>query len=222
MVQEPIFILRGVAGSHAHRLSTPQSDIDLHGTYSYPTDAFWSLSRPQESLVGHDPQDYSYHELEKFLRLASKSNPTVLEILGLEEYHDREPTWGNYLIEIQSAFFSERHVHNAFLGYAESQFRKLAQRGDNFSSDVKNRTNKHARHLFRLIETGHRLYTTGVLQVRVDDPDSYQRYNVMTVDEISDEFTKQWGQFLDAKTVLPDEPDLATINGYLYDYRKAH
>jgi predicted nucleotidyltransferase len=215
------FILQGIAGSHSHGLNTAESDVDMHGVFSHPTEAFWSLSSPKESLVGTNP-DYSYHELQKFLRLASKSNPTVLEVLGLGEYIKKEPGWGDRLIAMQSSFFSAKYVHDAFLGYAESQFRKLAQRGDSFDSSVKNRTNKHARHLFRLIETGHRLYTTGVLQVRVDDPESYQKYNTMSVDKITDEFSRQWGDFVSAKTVLPDEPNYARINEYLHDYRQAH
>jgi uncharacterized protein len=218
----PTYILRGIAGSHAHGLATPLSDEDFHGVYSWPTANFWNLTAPAETLTGHEPYDYSYHELEKFLRLCSKCNPTVLEILGLGEYLEKEPYWGDRLILIRDAFFSERYVKNSFIGYAESQFRKLVQRGDSFDSSVRKRTNKHARHLFRLMETGKRLYETGILQVRVDDPDSYLKYNSMTVDQISDEFMDTWDEFNLAKSVLPEQPDFDRINEYLFDYRASH
>jgi predicted nucleotidyltransferase len=223
--EEPIHILVGIAGSHAHGLATPASDKDYHGVFSWPTPEFWSLRKPKETLDGHDP-DYSYQELAKFLALAAGGNPTILETLWLPEYEEKEPYWGDELISIREHVLSADRVYHAFIGYAESQFRKLVQRGDTFSAKTSGRVNKHARHLFRLLETGHRLYQTGVMQVRVDDPESYQRYNEMTVDQIKEEFTRQWADFTEivdrGLTPLPEKPDWPSLNFFLRSYRRAH
>lgn len=219
-----ITVLHGIGGSHAQGLANEQSDADHAGVISYPTADFWSVNRkPAASVVGHDPYDYTFHELEKFISLAAKSNPTVLEVLYFDAYIEVEPVWGDRLVNIRHAFPSANYVHNAYLGYAESQFRKLMSRGDGkFSSDTGNRVAKHARHTMRLLEQGHRLYTTGELRVRVDDPDYYRWISDLGPDRLAEEFTRRWGDFTGAATVLPQEPDWDLINAFLADYRRAH
>jgi predicted nucleotidyltransferase len=219
-----ITILHGIGGSHAQGLANNQSDEDHAGVISYPTADFWRVNgHPAASVVGHDPYDFAFHELGKFMALAAKSNPTVLEVLHLTEYLETEPHWGDRLIEIRSAFPSASYVHNAYLGYAESQFRKLMNRGDGkFSSNTGNRVGKHARHTMRLLEQGHRLYTTGELRVQVDEPDYYRWVSDLTPDRLAAEFTRRWGDFTDAETALPAQPDWDRINDYLSDYRRAH
>jgi hypothetical protein len=223
-VEAPITILHGIGGSHAQGLANEHSDEDHAGVVSFPTAAFWSVNRqPAASVVGHEPYDYAFHELAKFMALAAKSNPTVLEVLHLSDYLEREPIWGDRLIEIRDAFPSKDYVHNAYLGYAESQFRKLMSRGDGkFSSDTGNRVGKHARHTMRLIEQGQRLYTTGELRVQVDDPDYYRWVSDLSPDRLATEFTRRWADFTSAESALPAQPDWDRINGYLSDYRRAH
>lgn len=215
---EPIFLLRGVGGSHAHGLATATSDRDLIGMYSYPTEAFWSLNQPPETITGHEPEDHSYHELAKFLRLAAKSNPTVLELLWLDEYDERDE-WGNWLREIRRSFNTAHDVRNAYIGYAESQFRKMMQAGN---SDSRARSPKNARHMIRLMEQGQHLYTTGELLVKVPDRARYRAYEGMTVEALQKEFVDRWSAFLGAKTVLPEEPDWKLINAFLREYRRKH
>jgi predicted nucleotidyltransferase len=218
-----ITLLHGIGGSHAYGLANEHSDEDHIGVISYPTEEFWNLSKPQETVNGHFPYDYSFHELEKFLSLAAKSNPTVLETLFLDSYLESEPSWGEELIGIRMAFPSKDYVHNAYIGYAESQFRKLMQRGDGkFSASTGNRTGKHARHCMRLLEQGYKLYTTGELVLQVEDPDYYRFVSEMTPDALSEEFTRTWGRFVSAESILPDKPDWDAINDFLWRYRNGH
>jgi len=209
-------ILEGIVGSTAHGLATPDSDKDVAGVFGYATEVFWELKEPKMSIVKTNP-DSTHHEILKFIKLASSANPNILELLWLPTYTYQNLD-GYNLVKIRQAFLSQR-VQVAYIGYAESQFRKLMQRGDSFSSGTKNRTNKHARHLFRLMEQGQHLYTTGELNVRVNNPEDYLRYNTMTTDQIQEEFVKKYDLFLDTKTALPKEPDWETLEEYLYDYR---
>lgn len=216
-------ILKAVAGSTAHGLSTPDSDEDLYGVYSWPTRAYHGLWEPTESLVGHDPQDYTYHELKKFLLLACRSNPTVLELLWMDSYLVKERHWGEELIALRSSMVSSKLVRDAYLGYAHSQFRKLQERGDGkFDSNTANRAPKHAKHLFRLLEAGYDLLTTGDMSVRVHDRSRYEEIMLMTQSQWQKLFDEERERFRSVKSVLRDEPDYEAVNTFLTNYREAH
>ncbi|APC46372.1 nucleotidyltransferase [Streptomyces phage BRock] len=169
-------ILRGVVGSTAYGLATPESDIDYMGVYMEPQEYFLGLRLVQErDLTVHktgEEEDVTYHEVAKFCRLALKSNPSILEFLWLPEYDVVTPP-GKWLIESRHWFASAKLVKAAYLGYAEQQFKLLQRRGD-FGSDMKHRTEKHARHLYRLLIQGFGLYRTGELDVRLTQDEVFQ------------------------------------------------
>lgn len=223
MTFEPTFLLRGVAGSTAHGLARAGSDEDLHGVFAWPTAASWGFSKPAESITGHEPQDYSYHELEKFLKLALANNPTILELLYLESYKNVKEVWGEELLTHRKKFLHTKGVKNSYLGYAESQFRKIGQRADGtFSSDTKNRTAKHARHLFRLLEQAQYLLETGEMKVRVDSPEWYFQLEELPVSEWVRMYYGIRDYVKNIKSVLPDEPDRAFWENFLIAYRRNH
>lgn len=142
-------ILEGITGSTAYGLATPDSDVDKHGVYQAPTREVLGPFPPKETVVMNDP-DITYHEVAKFIRLTAKANPTVLEILYLDDYTIITPV-GQMLIDNRSAFLSKT-IYHSYGGYAIAQARRLNARGDSFSSDTKNRYSKHARHCYRLLQ----------------------------------------------------------------------
>lgn len=166
-------ILEGIVGSTAYGLANENSDIDRLGIFLAEPEDVLSIHQPhEESVVKNDP-DVTYHELGKFCRLALKCNPTVTELLWLLEY-EVVTTTGMNLIDLRTEFLSAKYVRNAYMGYADQQFYKLRARdGKNFSSDLGKRTSKHARHLARLVHQGYELYATGVLTVKLHDPQWY-------------------------------------------------
>jgi hypothetical protein len=163
-------LLSGVVGSTAYGLATPESDTDRLGMFAAPTVAFCGLHRPVESHVTTHP-DATYHEAAKLVRLILGGNPTVMELAWLPEdlYEVRTPH-GDELIGLRSSLLSAKRVRDAYLGYATQQFRRLESRGDgSFSADTRKRTEKHARHLWRLLYQGAQLHRTGELVVRLPD-----------------------------------------------------
>src|SRR5262249_56320776 len=119
-----------------------------------PTRAFHGLRLPidrQASIVVHEPDDLTLHEARKFCLLALSANPTVTELLWLSDY-EVATELGRELVGIRRAFLCAPRVREAYLGYAEQQFVRLANKG------ADRRTPKHARHLLRLLHQGHRLY----------------------------------------------------------------
>jgi hypothetical protein len=118
--------------------------------------------------------DRTLHEALKWCRLALDGNPTVQELVWLPgDLYEVCTGLGDELIGLREAFLSRKRVRDAYLGYATQQFRKLQARGDGtFGSDVRNRSEKHARHLLRLLQQGTALHRTGRLELRVEDPDA--------------------------------------------------
>ncbi len=78
----PWIIYRCQVGSKAFGLANDESDDDLRGIYLPPARLHWSLRRlPEQLEFADESRDEVYWELEKFLRLALKANPNVLETL---------------------------------------------------------------------------------------------------------------------------------------------
>lgn len=212
-------LLQGVVGSTAYGLSREGSDVDRLGVFVAPTIEVAGLDwhSGRETKVQTKP-DVTLHEVGKYLRLALKCNPTIMELLWLSkdllEY--AEPFYGLRLVGLRKAFLSEKYVRAAYGGYAYQQANKLRERGDgSFSADTRKRTAKHARHILRLLRQGRELLETGKLTIRVPDPESYFAFDDMTSSEMLDVYEKEDKLFLGAKSVLPSAPDVDKVREYL-------
>ncbi|WP_433548331.1 nucleotidyltransferase domain-containing protein [Streptomyces sp. CA-294286] len=151
-----------VMGSRAFGLATEDSDTDVRGVYVAPTPLFWRFDKPPTHVEGPAPEQFSW-ELERFCALALRANPNVLEVLHspLPLHTDAR---GEELLSLRSAFLSRR-VHATFVGYAESQRRKI-------DADVRQYGAprwKHAMHLLRLLSSCVDLLRTGELTTGVGD-----------------------------------------------------
>jgi hypothetical protein len=71
-------IYRCMVGSRAYGLDNEKSDVDLRGIYLAPARLHWSLYGLPEQIEKRE-SDECYWELQKFLILALKANPNVLE-----------------------------------------------------------------------------------------------------------------------------------------------
>ncbi|HEX4221660.1 MAG TPA: nucleotidyltransferase domain-containing protein [Pseudonocardiaceae bacterium] len=218
-------LLAGIVGSTAHGLAGPESDVDRLGIFAVPTLSLLGLDAPALSRVTVHP-DVTMHEAGKAARLLLSANPTVTELLWLAaDLYEQRTDLGDELIEIRSAFLSAARVRDAYLGYASQQFRKLLGRSDGtFSSDVRNRTAKHARHLKRLVDQGLGLYTTGSLSVRLDDPESYLSFGQQAAadpDSARPMLAEAQARFDRTRSALPAEPDRDRVQDWLLRVRNA-
>nr|BFE29286.1 hypothetical protein GCM10010200_015370 [Actinomadura rugatobispora] len=220
-------LLAGVVGSTAYGLATPESDVDRLAVFAAPTALFHGLRPPtgrQATKVTTNP-DVTQHEAGKFASLCLGVNPSVTELLWLEEYETRTGL-GDRLIGIRAAFLSAPRVRDAYLGYAVSQFRRLEGRGDgSFSADTRKRTAKHARHLARLVHQGLELYRTGLLTVRLAEPQWYRDFGERVaggeLDEAKAVLAKAEQDFDAASTPLPERPDEGAVEEWLLQVRAA-
>ena len=157
-------IFRCVVGSRAYGLAEEGSDTDYRGIYLPPADMLWSLFGVPEQVELEATQEV-YWELEKFLVLAAKANPNVLECLHSPIVEVATPL-AKELLEMRSVFVTKL-VYQTYNGYVMSQFKKL-------SADLRNKGAvkwKHVMHLIRLLLAGVETLRSGVVPVRAGDED---------------------------------------------------
>lgn len=221
-------LLKGIVGSTAYGLATPTSDVDRLGIHVEPTERLLGLHPPGQTRDSHNP-DIVSHEVGKYVSLALKCNPTVTELLWLpEDLYEEVGPEARELMWIRSAFLSKHHVKNAYLGYATAQFTRLRNRNDGtFSSDLRTRTAKHARHLWRLCGQGTELYTRGSLTVRLA-PEEAVRCREFGEEVAAGNVDLAFTCISAAEAimtvnpcVLPDTPNEGAIESWLLGVRKA-
>ena len=79
---QPQVIYRCLVGSKAFGLSNDDSDDDVRGVFIPTAQQHWSLYAIPEQIEDQaDQNDEVLWELEKFLRLALKANPNILEVM---------------------------------------------------------------------------------------------------------------------------------------------
>lgn len=211
-------IFRCVVGSRAFGLETAASDVDRRGIYLPPADLQWALHGVPDQLENDATQEV-YWELAKFLRLALKANPGILECL-YSPIVEHATGLAQELLAMREAFLSQL-VYQTYNGYVLSQFKKLEQ-------DLRTRGAikwKHAVHLVRLLVSGITILREGRVPVRVDE--HRDRLLAIRNGEVPWEEIDAWRlalhrEFDDAFacTTLPERPDFERANAFLVRARR--
>lgn len=212
-------IYRCVVGSRAFGLDQEDSDYDRRGIFLPPATMQWSLFGLPEQIENDDTQE-CYWELEKFLLLALKANPNILECLYTPTVELVKPI-AEELLSMRSIFLSQL-VFQTYNGYVMSQFKKLNQ-------DLRNKGDirwKHAMHLIRLLLSGITILSEGFVPLRLEQFREQlfeiRRGNVSWHDvdtwrvSLHKEFERAF-----AKTRLPEHPDYERANEYLLKARRS-
>lgn len=215
---EPFILYRCVVGSRAYGLDTDASDTDRRGIYLAPADLHWSLFGAPEQFEDNAAQS-CYWELQKFLIMALKANPNILECLWSPLVEKATPL-GEELLALRERFLSQM-IFQTFNGYALSQFKKIEQDRRNHG-EVRW---KHAMHLLRLLLTGAATLRNGSVPVRVEA--HRDRLLAVKRGEIAWPEVDTWRQELHhdfehalAETQLPERPDYEAANGFLIRARR--
>lgn len=212
-------IYRCVVGSRAYGLDNDDSDTDRRGIYLAPANLQWSLSGAPEQLENDATQE-TYWELQKFLMMALRANPNVLECLYTPLVETKTPV-ADELLAMRSIFLS-RFVYQTYNGYVLSQFKKL-------EADLRNKGEprwKHAMHLIRLLLSGIAVLREGFVMVRADDyrdrllaikraEVSWQEVNMWRL-SLHREFDKAF-----TETTLPERPDYERADAFLIKARRS-
>jgi predicted nucleotidyltransferase len=210
-------VYKCVVGSRAYGLEDEGSDTDRRGFYLPPADLHWSLYGVPEQLENEATQE-AYWEIEKFLRLALKANPNILECLYTPLVESSTDV-AEELLSMRHSFLS-RLTYQTYNGYVLSQFKKLEQ-------DLRTRGAikwKHAMHLVRLLLSGITILREEHVPVRVDE----HRERLLAIkrgelvwDEVDEWRLSLHRQFDDAVRItrLPEHPDFDRVNAFLLKAR---
>jgi predicted nucleotidyltransferase len=208
-----------IVGSRAYGLDDDGSDTDYRGVFLPSAEDHWSLWGVPPQIERHETQEH-YWEVQRFLVLALKANPNVLECLYTPLVEDATPL-AEEMLSIRSAFLS-RIVYSTFNGYVMSQFKKM-------QADIRTRGEvkwKHVMHLIRLLISGIRVLREGTVPVRVET----HRAELLAVrrGEVLWEDTERWRSDLHREfdaalqtTRLPEQPDYQRANEFLLKARRA-
>jgi predicted nucleotidyltransferase len=210
-------IYRCIVGSTAYGLSQEGSDTDRRGFYLPPADLEWSLAGVPEQLETENEE--VYWELEKFIRLALKANPNVLECVYSPLVETCTPL-ASELLDMRHIFLSQ-YVHRTYNAYVLSQFKKLEQ-------DLRNQGQlrwKHVMHLIRLLLSGVGVLKHGFVPLRVDE----YRDQLLAIrrGDVSWDEVERWRLALHKEldkalsaTSLPEHPDYERADGFLIRARR--
>ena len=233
---EPHLIYRVRMGSHAFGLAEEHSDSDERGVYLVPAEWHWSLQplpgqiefklTADGRVLDHNQKegetDVCWWELEKFVRLALKANPNILETLYVSEQHVLFcDEIGRRLMGIRDVFLS-KYLYQTYSGYVLSQFRKMKKEHEK----GREHRPKHACHLIRLLYSGiAALQGQGILvdagahreellRIKRGEIDFHTVYTRAV--ELDAEFQRAYEQ-----TSLPERPDVEKADRFLIEARRS-
>ena len=233
---EKFVIYKVRMGSNAFGLADETSDNDERGIYLPPAEWHSSMQPLPEQLefkrtvdgqvLDHnstvDADDFCWWEIEKFLRLALKANPNVLEALYVPEQHMLfMDEMGRRLRELRGLFLSKL-IFQTYSGYVLSQFKKMkhaVERGEEFRP-------KHAMHLIRLLYSGIEamrghgilvevgVYRDELLRIKqgLIPFDQVHKQAIILNSTMQSEFER---------TCLPDRPNVAAVDEFLIEARRS-
>lgn len=241
-------ILRTVVGSGVHGIAIPGTDDhDEMGVYIEPpervigmhdpADHFVYRTQPEGARSGHGDTDLVMYSLRKYLRLATKGNPTaLLPLFSPAVSVITETPLGAELREMRGLFLSQHAVHR-FRGYLESQRGRLLRLKpghlpnrpelvERYGYDV-----KYASHALRLAYQGWEIAREGRLTLPMPDAERehvlrVKRGEVTERDEVVadiDRIAKEIDTLLtEGRTSLPAHADTAAISVWSVDAHRRH
>lgn len=154
-MKDKIIILKTLVGSQAHGLADKNSDYDYRGVFVQPTSEILSLGanyKPNSWFEGKE--DQTLYEIGHFLHLATKCNPSILEVFKapiveqMQQYngentlvpYDKDQdciyksgAWfhvGSRLRDLFPYVWNPNDAFNAFVGYSSNQRKKLLDKKD--------------------------------------------------------------------------------------------
>ena len=126
-------ILKVLVGSRSHGLANDESDFDYRGVFLIPTKELLKLNAPKVTTNWREGdtkqvEDNTMWELGHFLFLATKCNPTILEVFAAPIVESTDI--GDSLRKELPRVWNSKGVRDAFIGYGLNQRKKFLDKKD--------------------------------------------------------------------------------------------
>ena len=214
-------ILKVTVGSQAHGLANKNSDFDYRGVFLIPTLDFFQLGQKElqhTSWIEGKEDDTSW-EVGKFLQMAVKCNPTVLETF-LAPVKESD-IWGDELRDLFPYVWNSKDVMNAFVGYGVNQRKKFFDNQDK-------RAPKYATAYLRVLYNAWELLSTGTFSVDMTNTPIFEdlkrfKAGKYGVGEVIQKCFDMETKVIKAYKQNPDkQTDLEPINQYISELRASN
>ena len=113
-------IFESVTGSKAYGTNLATSDTDIKGIFIAPKEVFYGVNKIEQ--VSDAKNDITYYEVGRFVELASKSNPKILEMFAMprECIQHQHPIFERFKMKDVLS----KQCRFTFAGYAMAQIKK--------------------------------------------------------------------------------------------------
>lgn len=218
-------VLLVVAGSHGYGLNTEESDLDIRGISMGTLDSI--LGMESFDIFEDKNTDTVIYSIKRFMELAIKGAPNVLEILfsNPENILYCDEKIGKMLLDNRDMFLSKR-IYYSFKGYAKNALKDAEKR---LETNPK-KADKYAMHYIRLclevitLLSGNDL--TNVLKNNRDMLMWIRNGSMRHGDKFTEEFyerVRDFGNFLEKvyqNSSLPDTVGVKKVSGLLVKMNK--
>ena len=149
-----------ISGAHLYGFPSPDSDVDLRGTFAAPLADVLSLDKPRETCepkgnVDGREVELVGHEIEKYLRLLIKPNGYVLEQIFSPLVVITSPAHDELKSLAQTSL--SRKLYHHYRGFAFGEMRDYQKSGAG-------KTVKRLLYLHRVLMTGIVLLNEGIIE----------------------------------------------------------
>jgi len=212
-------IYKVLAGSRLYGTYDKNSDYDYRGIFMPPITDYYKFGYKEFKVIDDGEQDIAYYSLRKFIGLASKCNPNILELLFIpvENVIVAKPPISRVL-KMTPMFLNKKNIYNAYKGFGLTEFDKFKRN---------NKQLKKAVNCVRLLEDAIQLFETGKLvfpskmtPTLCDIKNGKVTFNEI-VNFVENVLNKDFTEAYENST-LPDKTDTKAIENEMVDIIKTH
>ena len=121
--RDKYLLFETIAGSHAYGTNHSQSDLDLKGIFFLPSN-YYLIENDPINQISDDKNDVVFYSLKRFIELAAKANPNIIEMLWMPlECQKYLASVVEPLFEMRSIFITKK-AYDSHVNYARAQIKK--------------------------------------------------------------------------------------------------
>lgn len=160
-----------IYGSDCYGTTTADSDNDIRGILLPTIDECLSMKELKDIRVHNDEEDRVMYPIQKFFKLAIKSNPSVFEWLFVPKNCIKIMKPSGKLIRDNREIFLSKELYHRFKGFAHSEFASLTKLTGKTGAKRKKQilkfgfSPKNAMNVIRLLEQGIELLETSYISM---------------------------------------------------------